>query len=193
MDCGSCCLRAALRVVVLVQQVLAPWWARRFARAGSWRAWRTPPPRPAAQTDSAPRRSARTWARRRCRSRGSKPAPAWRSARRHRESPARSPCPASRLRLMFSISTVASSTRMPTASASPPSVMMLMVSCSSAQSMRCEHRIESGIETAMISVERQLPRKIRIMTAVRQAAMMRLAHHAVDGAAHENRLIARAN
>ena len=34
----------------------------------------------------------------------------------------------SRLRLMFSTSTVASSTRIPTASASPPSVMMLMVS-----------------------------------------------------------------
>ena len=32
------------------------------------------------------------------------------------------------LRSMFSISTVASSTRMPTASASPPSVMMLIVS-----------------------------------------------------------------
>ena len=35
-----------------------------------------------------------------------------------------------------------------------------------------EHRIESGIETAMMSVERQLPRKTRIMIAVRQAAIM---------------------
>ena len=35
-----------------------------------------------------------------------------------------------------------------------------------------EQRIESGMETAMMSVERQLPRKIRIMIAVRQAAMM---------------------
>ena len=35
-----------------------------------------------------------------------------------------------------------------------------------------EHRIDSGIETAMISVERQLPRKIRIITAVRQAAII---------------------
>ena len=35
--------------------------------------------------------------------------------------------PMARLRLMFSISTVASSTRMPTASARPPKVMMLMV------------------------------------------------------------------
>ena len=36
--------------------------------------------------------------------------------------------PMARLRSMFSIVTVASSTRMPTARASPPSVMMLMVS-----------------------------------------------------------------
>ena len=78
--------------------------------------------------------------------------------------------PCSRLRLMFSISTVASSTRMPTASASPPSVMMLIVSCSS-DSTVIEHRIDSGIETAIISVERQLPRKTRIITAVRQAAI----------------------
>ena len=65
---------------------------------------------------------------------------------------------------MFSISTVASSTRMPTASARPPSVMMLMVS-SSAESMISEHRIDSGMETAMMSVERQLPRNTRIMIA----------------------------
>ena len=79
--------------------------------------------------------------------------------------------PSSRLRLMFSISTVASSTRMPTASARPPSVMMLIVS-PSADSTMSEHRIDSGIETAMISVLRQLPRKIRIITPVRQAAMI---------------------
>ena len=35
-----------------------------------------------------------------------------------------------------------------------------------------EQRIESGMETAMMIVERQLPRKIRIIVAVRQAAMM---------------------
>src|ERR1700691_550209 len=40
-----------------------------------------------------------------------------------------------------------------------------------ALSAQMDTRMESGIETAMISVERQLPRKIRIMTAVRQAAM----------------------
>ena len=35
-----------------------------------------------------------------------------------------------------------------------------------------EQRMESGMETAMMMVERQLPRKTRIMMAVRQAAMM---------------------
>ena len=74
------------------------------------------------------------------------------------------------LRLMFSISTVASSTRMPTASASPPRVMMLMVSPSALSTM-IEVRIESGMETAMITVLRQLPRKIRIISPVRQAAI----------------------
>ena len=72
---------------------------------------------------------------------------------------------------MFSIATVASSTRMPTASASPPRVMMLMVSPSALSTM-IEVRIDSGIETAMISVLRQLPRKSRIISAVRQAAMI---------------------
>ena len=79
--------------------------------------------------------------------------------------------PSSRLRLMFSISTVASSTRMPTASARPPRVMMLMVSPSAASRIS-ELRMESGMETAMMMVERQLPRKTRIMMPVRQAAMM---------------------
>ena len=71
---------------------------------------------------------------------------------------------------MFSISTVASSTSMPTASASPPRVMMLMVSPSALRTM-IELRIERGIDTAMISVLRQLPRKTRIMNAVRHAAI----------------------
>ena len=71
---------------------------------------------------------------------------------------------------MFSIATVASSTRMPTASARPPSVMMLIVSPSALSTM-IDARIESGIETAMISVLRQLPRNSRIISAVRQAAI----------------------
>ena len=77
--------------------------------------------------------------------------------------------PASALRWMFSIATVASSTRMPTASASPPSVITLVV-WPSAPSAMIEQRIASGIESATIRVERQLPRKSRIMSAVRQAA-----------------------
>jgi len=72
---------------------------------------------------------------------------------------------------MFSMVTVASSTRMPTASASPPSVMMLMLS-PKALSTQMDVRIDKGIETAMISVLRQLPRNSRIMIAVRQAAMI---------------------
>ncbi len=71
---------------------------------------------------------------------------------------------------MFSISTVASSTRMPTASARPPSVMMLIVSPSAAN-ISSEQITDSGIDTAMMSVERQLPRKIRIIAAVRHAAI----------------------
>ena len=71
---------------------------------------------------------------------------------------------------MFSIATVASSTRMPTASARPPSVMMLIVSPSALSTM-IDVRIDSGIETAMISVLRQLPRNSRIISAVRQAAI----------------------
>ena len=71
---------------------------------------------------------------------------------------------------MFSMVTVASSTRMPTASASPPSVMMLSVSPSAEQMIA--PRIESGIDTAMMTVERQLPRNSRIITLVSAAAMM---------------------
>src|SRR5580700_12340922 len=77
---------------------------------------------------------------------------------------------ASRLRLMFSTSTVASSTRIPTARASPPSVMMLIV-CPIALRTMIEVRIANGIEVAMITVLRQLPRNVRIMKAVRHAAI----------------------
>ncbi len=96
--------------------------------------------------------------------------------------------PLSRLRLMFSISTVASSTRMPTASASPPSVMMLMVSPSRLSTM-IDVRIESGIETAMISVLRQLPRKSRIISRRQTGGDHRLADHAAHGRPHEDRLV----
>ena len=72
---------------------------------------------------------------------------------------------------MFSMVTVASSTKMPTASASPPRVMMLMLSPSALRT-QIDVRIDKGMETAMIRVLRQLPRNRRIMTAVRQAAMI---------------------
>ena len=78
--------------------------------------------------------------------------------------------PCARLRSMFSISTVASSTRMPTARARPPSVMMLMVS-PRALSRSTETKMESGMEMEMTIVGRQSPRNIRIMTAVRAAAV----------------------
>ena len=79
--------------------------------------------------------------------------------------------PCSRCQLMFSIVTVASSTRMPTASAKPPSVMMLSVSPKAARPISAP-MIDSGIDTAMITVERQLPRNSRIIRLVSAAAMM---------------------
>jgi hypothetical protein len=70
---------------------------------------------------------------------------------------------------MFSSVTVASSTRMPTATARPPSVIILSV-WARAESAVSEARIASGIETVMMSVDRQLPRKRRIMRPVSVAA-----------------------
>src|SRR5215510_12982468 len=72
---------------------------------------------------------------------------------------------------MFSISTGASSTRMPTASASPPRVMTLSVWPMAPMTMR-EQRIDSGIDSATIRVLRQLPRNSKIIVAVRAAAMI---------------------
>ncbi len=74
------------------------------------------------------------------------------------------------LRWMFSIETVASSTKMPTASAIPPSVITFKV-WPSARSAMIETKIESGIETTTISVLRQLPKKSKIINAVRSAAI----------------------
>src|SRR3984893_5587144 len=81
---------------------------------------------------------------------------------------------ASGIRLMFSTSTVASSTRMPTARASPPRVMMLIVSPIALNTMM-ELRIASGMEVAIIIVLRQLTRKVRIMKAGSHAAI-RVSH-----------------
>ena len=50
-------------------------------------------------------------------------------------------------------------------------------------------RMESGMEMAMISVLRQLPRKIRIIKPVRAGGNDGLTKHAIDRPAHENRLV----
>ena len=71
---------------------------------------------------------------------------------------------------MFSMVTVASSTRMPTASANPPKVMMFNV-WPAAHNPASAAITASGIEIAMITVERQLPRNSRIIRLVRHAAM----------------------
>ena len=73
-------------------------------------------------------------------------------------------------RCTFSISTVASSTRIPTARAIPPSVITFSV-CPSAASARTETRIESGIEMQMMIVLRQEPRNNRIIRPVKPAAI----------------------
>ena len=88
--------------------------------------------------------------------------------------PSRTACtsgfPIAMLRCVFSISTVASSTRMPTASASPPSVITLMVWPSRLR-IEIDDRIDSGIEMQTISVLRQLPRNSRITRPVNSAAI----------------------
>ena len=71
---------------------------------------------------------------------------------------------------MFSMVTIAWSTRMPTESARPPSVIRLSVSPSIC-SIRIDARIDSGIVSAMISVLRQLPRNSSTIAAVSAAAI----------------------
>src|SRR6516165_3266080 len=78
--------------------------------------------------------------------------------------------PCSRCQLMLSIVTVALSTRMPTASARPPSVITLIV-WPMADSAAIEQRIDSGIEIAMINDERQLPKNRRIIRLAKAAAI----------------------
>ncbi len=66
--------------------------------------------------------------------------------------------------------TVESSTRMPTASARPPSVIVLMVSPRK-WSTTIDVRIESGIEIMTMRVDRHDPRNSRIISAVSPAAI----------------------
>ena len=71
---------------------------------------------------------------------------------------------------MFSISTVASSTSIPTASAIPPSVIVLIV-CPDSLSPMIAVRIDSGIEAMTISMLRAEPRNTSTISATRAAAV----------------------
>src|SRR4029453_16182550 len=99
-----------------------------------------------------------------------------------------------RWRAVFLMVAVASSTRIPPARARPPKVMMLIVSPSMLSAIT-ELRIESGMDTAMITVLRQLPRKSRIISAVRQGAITApgapppLAAPPAPPGLHEDRLV----
>jgi len=84
--------------------------------------------------------------------------------------------------------TVASSTRIPTASARPPSVITLMV-WPSTESAISEHSTASGIETVMIKVERQLPRKHQDHEAGQRGRDNSFANHRRDGLFDEAGLI----
>src|SRR5216684_7350736 len=73
--------------------------------------------------------------------------------------------PRSIWRWLFSISTVASSTRMPTASANPPSVITFSDWCR-ILSMMMEVRIDRGIDVMTINVLRQEARNSRIISVL---------------------------
>ena len=166
----------------------APASAPACARGCRTPAWRTPPPRPAARTGSAPRPPGKTSAGRRCRctsvdtSAGSAICCA----------PSRMAVvmslPISRLRSMFSISTVASSTRMPTASARPPRVMMLIVS-PSALSMQIALRIESGMENADDQRVPPVAQEKQDHRGRQHAAMAASVSTPLTGRLHEDRLV----
>ena len=73
-------------------------------------------------------------------------------------------------RSMFSMVTMAWSTRIPTDKASPPKVMRLRVS-PSANKARMEAKIDSGMVSAMIRVLRQFPKNSSTIMAVSTAAI----------------------
>ena len=78
--------------------------------------------------------------------------------------------PSPRRRWVFSIVTVELSTRMPTASAMPPRVMVLSVSPRKYRTT-IDVRIDSGIEIKTIRVDRHEPRNNRIISPVSPAAI----------------------
>ena len=105
-----------------------------------------------------------------------------RPASSSRAAPSRDPKPWSstrcKCRSMFSIVTVASSTRMPTASARPPSVMMLIVSPERCRARCSEVRIDSGIDTAMMQRAAPVAEKQQDHRGGQRGGDQRLAHHA---------------
>ena len=89
---------------------------------------------------------------------------------------------------MFSIVTVALSTSRPIASASPPSVIRLIV-LPVRNSPMMPAKIDSGIEVETITVFRQLPRNTRISTETRIDEMIASWITFSHRGAHEHRLV----
>ena len=90
---------------------------------------------------------------------------------------------------MFSISTVASSTRMPTASASPPSVITLSVSPKSVEHDDRDRGSRAGSRSRRSACCASSRGRAGSSAPVRPAAISRLAQHAADRRAHEQRLV----
>ena len=92
------------------------------------------------------------------------------------------------LRCVFSIATVASSTSMPTASARPPSVITLMVWPEQAQDAE---RRQDGERNRDADDQRAAPasEKQQNHHAGEGGGDQRFAHHALNGGAHEDRLV----
>ena len=84
-------------------------------------------------------------------------------------------------RSMFSITTVPLSTRMPIASAKPPSVMVLSV-CPVRSMNSTAVMIDSGMAARMIRDRRTLPRNRMMTSAVRAAAMQALSNTLLSAA-----------
>ena len=89
---------------------------------------------------------------------------------------------------MFSIATVASSTRMPTASARPPSVMMLIV-CPAAHSATTAESSANGIVVTTISALRQSRRNSSTIRPVSSAPSSPSLTSPANGVRHVARLI----
>ena len=89
---------------------------------------------------------------------------------------------------MFSIVTVASSTRIPTAKASPPKVMILSVS-PSALSTTIEQRMERGIEIADNQSALPTPKEKENHHRRQTRSDHGFPNHALDRGGDENRLV----